>query len=116
MDLMTDDSEGTLTMEECEALLGPGGIGRVAVSIRALPVILPVRYRWTLDGLVLIPPADDRLHAALIDRVVGFGADALTAAGEGWCINVVGRAVLSAPAFEVRLPLEVMSGRRFSNI
>ena len=37
-----------LTREECLALLATAEIGRIAISARALPVILPVRF--AMDG------------------------------------------------------------------
>ena len=35
---------GALTVEECHRYLATPGLGRLAVSVRALPAILPVRF------------------------------------------------------------------------
>lgn len=54
---MVDVGEGgivfeTLEAAECHALLARGNLGRVAVSIGALPVVLPVNYALDAGAIV----------------------------------------------------------------
>ncbi|MFD6952304.1 DNA-binding protein [Nocardiopsis sp. TSRI0078] len=84
----------TLTAEECRALLGPGGVGRVAFADTAdtAPVVLPVNYVLSDDAMVFRTVAD-----GVIDRHVpgpmAFEVDRLDGAmSEGWSVLVAGRA------------------------
>src|SRR5512140_1194456 len=43
---------GALSTEECVALLGTGGLGRLAFTERALPAVRPVAF--TVEGGVLV--------------------------------------------------------------
>ncbi len=47
-----DIGDGMLSPGECRALLRAGCIGRVAVSVDALPAIFPVRYRLVDDDIL----------------------------------------------------------------
>ena len=60
-----------LSPEECEQLLAQQSIGRVGISMGALPVVLPVNYAM-LDGDVVIRTgAGTKLDAALSGQVTG---------------------------------------------
>jgi nitroimidazol reductase NimA-like FMN-containing flavoprotein (pyridoxamine 5'-phosphate oxidase superfamily) len=82
-----------MTREDCLRRLGRCGIGRVAVSMGALPAIFPVNYA-TLDGdIVFRTGPGTKLTAALRGSVVAFevdGADRF--AHTGWSVMVVGPA------------------------
>ncbi len=75
----------------CMALLGEGGVGRVAVSIGAVPAVFPVNYA-ILDGEVVFRTARGTgLHAAVQHAVVAFEVDDLDPLDqEGWSVLVVG--------------------------
>jgi len=77
----------------CLALLGSGGIGRVAVSIGAVPAVFPVHYA-VLDGEVVFRTAPGTgLHAATRNAVVAFEVDEVDPEyREGWSVLVVGMA------------------------
>lgn len=64
-----------LTREECLALLASAEIGRIAVSARALPLILPVRFAMDGDRIVTATHDGSTLEAATRDTVVAFEAD-----------------------------------------
>jgi uncharacterized protein len=75
----------------CLALLGAGGIGRVAVSIGAVPAVFPVNYAM-LDGEVVFRTGrGTRLDAAMRHAVVAFEVDDVDPLyREGWSVLVVG--------------------------
>jgi uncharacterized protein len=77
----------------CMALLGQAGIGRVAVSIAAVPAVFPVRYA-VLDGDVVFSTSrGTSLDAALRNAVVAFEVDDLGPEDRaGWSVLLVGLA------------------------
>jgi len=94
----------TIPERECWELLASVSVGRVALSVRALPAILPVQYY--LDGRMLAVCLGHRELPAssLDDTVVAFAADAIDpATRSGWSVQVQGR---SALAPEPRLDAE----------
>lgn len=82
-----------LSKEECLDLLGRECLGRVGVSLSALPVILPVNYTLFDDAVVLRTAPGTKLSAALMGAVVGFEIDGSDADHtSGWSVLVVGHA------------------------
>ncbi len=84
----------TLTMEQCEAHLGAGGVGRVVFNAERRPVALPVNFEFT-DGQIVL--STDVTKAALLETlpVVAFEVDRVDdAMSEGWSVLVSGRARL----------------------
>jgi len=119
-----DRSAVVLSTAECWELLTQSTLGRMALSIQALPIILPVRYVVD-DACVAI--SIDRLgmpDAAVHDSVVAFAVDDIgDVADEGWMVQVQGIARLTTPtrhagsaefARIVRLVPGTVSGLRFS--
>lgn len=92
---MEVDRNGLVVMNRQESLerLGRCGLGRVAVTVGALPVILPVNYA-VLDGdIVFRCTRGTKLDAAVRNAVVAFEADHVDWFGhEGWSVLVVGTA------------------------
>ena len=83
---------GVLSRAECFSLLAAATVGRVALSVRALPAIVPVVCGLHGDDVVVRALADARVSAAMVGTVVAFQTDALDAAGEtAWTVQVVGR-------------------------
>lgn len=82
---------GVLSPDECFSYLASSHIGRIAVSIAALPVILPVNY-LAIDGAVWFrAPSEDPLLRASIGSVVAFEADGCDEVGSfGWSVLVRG--------------------------
>lgn len=123
-----------LTDAECLVLLRTVPVGRVGISVDALPVILPVNF--VLDGwdILFRTVPGTKLDAAFVRVVVAFEADEYVASsGEAWSVLVRGVAeeitdaerkaeangrVPPSWAFAegadhlVRIPVTVISGRR----
>jgi nitroimidazol reductase NimA-like FMN-containing flavoprotein (pyridoxamine 5'-phosphate oxidase superfamily) len=82
-----------LSTDECLRLLAKANVGRVVLSMSALPAALPVNYQL-VDGLILFFTAEGmKLFAALRNSVVGFEVDAIQEESEtGWLVLAVGHA------------------------
>jgi uncharacterized protein len=126
----------TLDRAECLRLLRTVPVGRIGVSIGALPAILPVNFAVVGDGIVIRTVPGTKLDAATSNAVVAFEVDDYAADGSsGWSVMVQGvctevaapaeRAALAGSplrtwAFDdgvatrfVRIDLSFVSGRRF---
>ena len=122
-----------LPREECLSLLRRARIGRVAVSMGALPAVLPVNFTVIGDDIVFRTNPGAKLDAALADNVVAFEVDDIDPIYHtGWSVLVQGtarevvepdlvaemrRAPLRAWAGNgrdrfVRIPTHHVSGRR----
>ncbi|HVN49800.1 MAG TPA: pyridoxamine 5'-phosphate oxidase family protein [Acidimicrobiales bacterium] len=96
---------------ECRDLLVATTIGRVGISVDALPVILPVNYRMLDDAILIRTAEGSKLSAAWKGAVVAFEIDDYDPLSHtGWSVLVQGTArVLTAPgelARARRMPLE----------
>src|SRR6516225_4056707 len=93
-----------IPQEECWELLASASVGRVALSIHALPAILPVQYY--LDGRKLAVCLGHReLPERSLNAVVAFAADAIDPIGRsGWSVQVQGRSLVPGP-FELTPPV-----------
>ncbi len=92
----------TLERDACLALLQTKSLGRVALSDRALPVIVPVVYRTVGDAVEFETSGRLLTAAAHAGHVVCFEADDVDfVAGTGWSVNVVGPLHISAPSLVV---------------
>jgi nitroimidazol reductase NimA-like FMN-containing flavoprotein (pyridoxamine 5'-phosphate oxidase superfamily) len=82
----------TLTQTECLAKLADHSIGRIAVTSRALPAIIPVNYGLTgRTTIVFRTEPGGMLARATDDTVVAFEVDDLARDGRsGWSVLVVG--------------------------
>lgn len=105
-----------LSRTECMALLDCGHIGRVGVSLGALPVVLPVNYALLDGDIVIRTRPGTKLDGALAGAVVAFEVDHVDPLyHEGWSVLVQGRAaVIDDPetlAQAGRLPLRPWVGR-----
>jgi uncharacterized protein len=79
-----------LSSDECRERLSQSQLGRVGVTVNALPVILPVVYHVFEDSIFFFTEPGTKLHAAAIDAVVAFEVDHLDEDG-GWSVLVIGR-------------------------
>lgn len=122
-----------LSTDECRRLLEMTTIGRIVLSLDALPCAFPVYYRLHDNGIVFRTGPGTKLTRALDDRIVGFEIDSVDLArGSGWSVLVIGSASLvhdrdeiamlnelgvrslagdRLPHF-VRISIEKISGRR----
>ena len=135
MDLrIIDDGLEVLGETECRELLTTVNIGRVAISIGAVPAVFPTHF--VVDGVDIVLLTGDglKLRAALDGTVVAFEADHIDDARRvGWSVLAIGRSSGSAEPHEVararslgvrplapgprnrvvRIRVELLSGRRF---
>jgi nitroimidazol reductase NimA-like FMN-containing flavoprotein (pyridoxamine 5'-phosphate oxidase superfamily) len=108
------DFGAPLQPDECRALLRAGGIGRVGVSVGALPAIFPVRFRLVDDDIVFTEPADATTGAPLAGTVIAFEADAFDPDHvAGWSVLVVGRVEPAPEPGFTTVRSERISGLRF---
>jgi nitroimidazol reductase NimA-like FMN-containing flavoprotein (pyridoxamine 5'-phosphate oxidase superfamily) len=85
--------EGLELVDEPEAmrLLAGGEVGRVGLTIGALPAIFPVNYRLINGCVVFRSSPGSKLSAAARGTVVAFEVDDYNAADQsGWSVLVVG--------------------------
>ena len=90
---MTDVWTGfeAMTAEQCRRLLASTHIGRIALTVGALPVVLPVQYALDADHLLVRTPGHHDVGRGVDGQVVGFEADQLDLDhGAGWCVSVTG--------------------------
>jgi uncharacterized protein len=82
-----------LSRRECLHRLTEQRLGRVAVSMRALPVILPVRFALLDEDIVFRTAAGARLSTCCDHAVVAFESDAYDPhTGHGWSVCITGMA------------------------
>ncbi len=80
-----------LSRGECLGMLASVSVGRVGLSIKALPAVLPVNFAL-LDGEVVFRTVEGtKFHAATAGRVLAFEADGYEPDGlSGWSVLVQG--------------------------
>jgi hypothetical protein len=91
----TSTAEGRISEERCWALLATASVGRLALSVHALPAIYPVHYY--LDGRQIVACVGHHQipQRSLENAVVAFAADAIDPASRsGWAVHVLGRSTL----------------------
>lgn len=91
-----------LEREECLTLLGRASLGRVGVTIGALPSVVPVNYRLVGDEVVIRTGAGTKLDAATRNAVVAFEVDEMDPIEHtGWSVMVTGVAREVVDAAEI---------------
>jgi nitroimidazol reductase NimA-like FMN-containing flavoprotein (pyridoxamine 5'-phosphate oxidase superfamily) len=90
--MLVDEGLELLEEDEALALLAAGEVGRVGITIGALPAIFPVNYR-VIDGAIAFRTSPgSKLSAAASGAVVAFEVDDYQQADRsGWSVLVVGR-------------------------
>jgi uncharacterized protein len=79
----------TLPQRECLRLLGRVDTGRLAVSVGALPAVVPVRFALVDEAVFFSAPCGSDLESAVRDQVVAFEVDDVSSSG-GWSVVVTG--------------------------
>lgn len=88
-------SNGLMDRETSMSLLATVPVGRIALSVDSLPVIVPVGFCVDGDRVVLAVPTADRLAERVNGAIVAFQADLLLDSAEsGWSVLVQGPARL----------------------
>jgi nitroimidazol reductase NimA-like FMN-containing flavoprotein (pyridoxamine 5'-phosphate oxidase superfamily) len=94
-----------LTEEQARQLLAAGEVGRVGITIGALPAIFPVNYRLIDGAIVFRTGPGSKLSAAATGAVVAFEVDDYQLTDRsGWSVLAVGRAeVVDDPDLAARV-------------
>jgi nitroimidazol reductase NimA-like FMN-containing flavoprotein (pyridoxamine 5'-phosphate oxidase superfamily) len=104
------DSAGfeVLDEEDCYELLGESNLGRVGVTLDALPHIFPVNYALVDRQVVFSTGHGTKLTAALSATVVAFEADRVDGpGGQVWSVHAIGRAILVEPGSDMEAAAKV---------
>jgi uncharacterized protein len=96
-----------VSKEGCLALLRQATMGRVAVTVGAIPEIFPVNFCLIDDAIVFRTGPGTKLYAASRRAIVAFEVDEFDVDDRhGWSVLVVG------PSEEVTQPDEITKARR----
>ena len=91
--MIVDEGLELLDEDEARELLGIGGVGRVGITIGALPAIFPVNYRVIDGAIVFRTSPGSKMSAAAAGAVVAFEVDDYQLVDRsGWSVLVVGPA------------------------
>ena len=119
-----------LARSDCISRLLTSQVGRIALSIRSLPMILPVSYRLDRDDVLVSTVAAPHVVACVYRNVVTFQVDDVDfESGERWSVSVTGLArpaTVISPASELRsrssavltarIDTAVMTGTRLATL
>ena len=108
-----------LSEEECWTLLSGERVGRVGLTVGAMPAILPVNYTVFDGAIVFRTTVGSKLSAAIAHAVVCFEVDFFDAqTHQGWSVLAVGMADELAEPLRSRvigLPLDCGDKYRISS-
>ncbi len=91
--MIVDEGLELLTEDEARGLLATGEVGRVGITIGALPAIFPVNYRLIDGSIVFRTAPGSKMSAAAEGAVVAFEVDDYQLADRsGWSVLAVGQA------------------------
>lgn len=100
-----------LDRQACLDLVGTATVGRVGVTTRALPTILPVNFTLHDERILIRTTPGTKLEAALSDTVVAFEVDDFDALGHsGWSVVVTGVARVLDQADVPAVPIARWAG------
>jgi nitroimidazol reductase NimA-like FMN-containing flavoprotein (pyridoxamine 5'-phosphate oxidase superfamily) len=99
---LIDNGLEILSADQCRDLLRRASVGRVAVTVAALPAIFPVNYAILDDQIVFLTGDGTKLRAALERAVVAFQVDHIDEVHRcGWSVMAVGIAEELRDAAEI---------------
>ena len=89
---MNLDRAGFIVLDHdaCLRLLAAGGLGRVAINVGALPVILPVHFWLDFERVAFCARLGTSLDRATQDAVVAFQTDGAAPDGVLWSVSLTG--------------------------
>ena len=80
-----------LARDECLRLLATARLGRIGLTHRALPTVLPVNFRLTGEHILIRTTRGTKLDAATRNAVVAFEVDDIDPDSHtGWSVVVTG--------------------------
>jgi nitroimidazol reductase NimA-like FMN-containing flavoprotein (pyridoxamine 5'-phosphate oxidase superfamily) len=102
-----------LDRAQCLARLESTDRGRVAITVGALPEIVPVRYVVS-DGTIVFPVRRDEVWRATDEYIVAFNAEGVDESQHAWSVGVLGRSHHLASGGErfVALTTDRLDGHR----
>ena len=81
--------------EECWELLATASVGRLALSVKVLPTILPVQYYLDGHTLAVCLGHHEVTERSLHDAIIAFAADAIDpVTRSGWSVQIQGKSVI----------------------
>jgi len=87
--------DDALSKRQCWDLLAMASVGRLALSVRALPVIVPVQYYLDGHRLAVCLGHRELPERSLDGTVIAFAADSIDPVTRaGWWVQVQGRSVI----------------------
>jgi uncharacterized protein len=91
--MVPDRSLEVLGEEDCLDLLRSASVGRIGLSMGALPVVLPVNYVLDSGRIIIRTGFGTKLSAAIRNAVVCFEVDCIDPESEiGWSVLATGTA------------------------
>jgi hypothetical protein len=91
-------NQESLSESECWDLLATASLGRLVLSLHALPAVLPVQYYVDGDELAVCLGHHQIPAASINDVIVAFEADAIDQrTRSGWAVQVQGTSRLPQP-------------------
>jgi uncharacterized protein len=92
-------AEDAISEQECWYLLATTSVGRLALSVWALPMILPVQYYLDDRDIAACLGHRELPERSLDEAIIAFAADSIDPSTRaGWSVEVQGRSVLSRQA------------------
>jgi uncharacterized protein len=93
-------AEDAISEQECWYLLATTSVGRLALSVWALPMILPVQYYLDDRDIAACLGHRELPERSLDEAIIAFAADSIDPSTRaGWSVEVQGRSVLSRQAW-----------------
>ncbi len=87
--------QDALSEQECWELLATASVGQLALSVRALPVIMPVQYYLDGRSLAVCLGHHGLPERALDETIIAFAADSIDpVTRSGWSVQIQGRSVI----------------------
>ena len=112
---LIDNGLEILSPAQCLDLLGRAAVGRVAVTVAALPAIFPVNYALLDDQIIFLTGEGTKRLAAVERAVVAFQVDHIDeATASGWSVMAIGVAEEIIDLEEIRAA-EAMDLRPFAS-
>lgn len=96
-----DIAEHVISEQECWNLLATASVGRLAVSVRALPMILSVQYYLDNHDITACLGHHELPERSLNDAIIAFAADSVDPRTRvGWSVEIQGRSVIPKARFD----------------